>query len=219
MENAVKIQTETMPDTDEFISEKVSMVKLAYLFADMFGVPSEINHGHAQQLLEYGEGMSRLSEDCFPMNADTFTETWRRDVRALFDGESPLRLEESVYKSWTSQKNHPLRGVRGHCFGDHAAHMEAVLSSYGMTVETGYRLAPDSLSTIFEFLAFLLENRPPSEVVSFCEDHLDWMEDLREKAVENNAGMALLCVISKAKIFIHDLVQKMELFDERTVKK
>lgn len=191
----------------------------AYLFADMFGRPMEVQLVHAHQLMDLSAGVSGSIEFCANANVDEFMTMWRKDIDVFQDKEDPLYLEESVYKAWTNQKNHPLKGTSGLSFGDPAAHMEAVLTDFGMSVDSEYGLAPDSLSTLFEFLGFLLENQPMHEAVTFCKDHLDWLHELRERAMELNVGMALMRVISLAEIFIQDLIHEMELFDGRTVEK
>ncbi len=187
--------------------------EMACLLAEMFGDPSEVHSGHFERLLNFASGRLDLTGNCFCVPPGEFQTRWLQDIELLLDTENPLSLDESVYKAWTKQKSHPLSGATGRCFGDPAAHMLAVLESFGLSLETELGHAPDSLPTLLEFLGFLLENRPPDEVVSFCHDHLDWTGELEQCASRLNAGKALLEVISLATVFIHETVDEMEKFD------
>ncbi len=192
-------------------TSKEEMVQLSRLFADMFGMPSEIELDHVRHFLYYAKSDLSIGKNLGALSAKSFLEQWNKDIDILFDHEDPLILEESVYKAWTNEKNHPLRGARGHSHGDPAAHMEAVLAIFGISAESYLGGSPDSLATLFEFLGFLLEKRPSSEALTFCRDHLDWLDTLEEKAVELNAGMTLKCVICTANIFVKYLIDKMEI--------
>ncbi len=189
------------------------LAEFAYLLADIFGAPFEVGSEHVAKIATFCSTLPRVDGDCLGAPPGEFLGTWLEDCRILMNVENSLSLEESVYKAWTHQDGHPLRGTTGHCLGDPAAHMEAVLQSFGLTLDSAYHLAPDSLSTLFEFLGFLLENRPVQEVVSFCNDHLDWLGELGQSAVKRGAGSALECLISIADLFIQEVVDRLEKFD------
>ena len=188
------------------------LTEIAYLLAEMFGDPSGVCPEHFERLLSFASERPWLGKKCFYMSPGEFQTVWFHDMELLLDSENPLSLDESVYKAWTNEKSHPLRGATGRCFGDPAAHMLVVLESFGLSLDTVHGHSPDSLSTLFEFLGFLLENRPPREVATFCHDHLDWIGELEQCASRLNAGKALLEVISLATVFIHETVDKMEKF-------
>ena len=188
-------------------------IEMAYLMAEMFGDPVGVYPERFERLLNFVSDRPWLDKKCLHTSSDEFQMSWLQDIELLLDSENPLSLDESVYKAWTKQKSHPLSGATGRCFGDPAAHMLAVLESFGMSLDSVHGHAPDSLSTLFEFLGFLLENRTPGEVVSFCNDHLDWLDELESNALDHNAGDSLICAISVARIFITDLVDSMEKFN------
>lgn len=187
--------------------------EMAYLLGEMFGDPSGVCLVQFERLLNFASERPELDKNRPYTSPGEFLTSWLQDMELLLDSENPLSLDESVYKAWTKQKSHPLSGATGRCFGDPAAHMLAVLESFGLSLETGQGRSPDSLSTLFEFLGFLLENRPSREVGTFCHDHLDWVDELEQCASRLNAGKALLEVISLATVFIHETVDEMEKFD------
>ncbi len=196
----------------------MDLVDMAYLLADMFGSPGELSAEQAGRILDYCDRSKSLNTcEANPELAE-FMNLWFADIDLLAQGDNTLSLEESVYKPWTTRNNHPLKGVTGLSYGDSAAHMEKVLSSFGMTLDHRHGLTPDSLSTLFEFLGFLLENRPANEIVTFCRDHLDWLDNLRDKAIEKKAGAALMSAIMAAIFFVEEVVYKMEFLDGQTVK-
>ncbi len=188
-------------------------VEMAYLLAEVFGDPSGVGLEHFERLLDFASERPGLNKNSPHLKPGEFQTGWLQDIVLLLDGDNPLSLDESVYKAWTKQKSHPLSGATGRCFGDPAAHMIAVLESFGLSLEADRGQAPDSLSTLFEFLGFLLENRPSGEVVTFCHDHLDWIGELEQCAIRLNAGKALLEVISLANVFVHETVDEMEKVD------
>lgn len=212
MKNQTGINRDNLSVAEDLLPEASTMdlVDMAYLLADMFGRPGELSAEQAEPILAYCARHESLNEcEANPELAE-FVSLWFADIVLLAQGDNTLSLEESVYKPWTTRHNHPLKGVTGLSYGDSAAHMEKVLSSFGMSLDHRYGLTPDSLSTLLEFLGFLLENRPVNEVVTFCRDHLDWLENLREKAIEKNAGRALMSAISAAIFLVEDVVFKME---------
>lgn len=195
---------------------KAHRIAMAYMFSEMFGIPDEFNSGHFSLLREYSEKFPQEICEFAWLSETDFLDAWRQDIRLLEDGNDPLILEESVYKPWTRQKNHPLSGKLGHCHGDPAAHMTAILKSFGLTLDQEHCLAPDSLSTLFEFLGFMLENQPQAEVVSFCGDHLDWLGTLEKRAIEQGSGPTLMCAITAARLYVNELIYEMEFYNGRT---
>lgn len=221
MKNQTGINKDNLSVAEDLLPEASTMdlVDMAYLLADMFGRPGELSAEQAGRILDYCARSKNLNPCETNPELAEFMNLWFSDIDLLAQGDNTLSLEESVYKPWTTRNNHPLKGVTGLSYGDSAAHMKKVLSSFGMSLDHRYGLTPDSLSTLFEFLGFLLENRPVNEVVTFCRDHLDWLDNLRDKAIEKKAGAALLSAIMAAIFFIEEVVYEMEFLDGRTVKK
>lgn len=221
MKNQTGFNKDNLSVAEDLLPEASTMdlVDMAYLLADMFGRPGELSAEQAGRILDYCARSKNLNACETNLELAEFMNLWFSDIDLLAQGDSTLSLEESVYKPWTTRNNHPLKGVTGLSYGDSAAHMEKVLSSFGMSLDHRYGLTPDSLSTLFEFLGFLLENRSVNEVVTFCRDHLDWLDNLRDKAIEKKAGAALMNAIMAAIFFVEEVVYEMEFLDGRTVKK
>lgn len=203
-----------MADASMSATLRADLAQMAYLLAEIFGAPTEIRSCHFNYLRKYASTFSDLPANCLEKSPEELEDSWRENISILQGKENSLSLDESVYKVWTMQDNHPLRGATGHCFGDPAAHMLAALESFGLSVNAAHGLSPDSLSTLLEFLGFLVENRPAGEVINFCHDHLDWLDELERNTCNLKAGRILTCVIRITNNFVHDTVDKMEKINE-----
>jgi hypothetical protein len=134
--------------------------------------------------------LRRLSPDLFgeyESRPAEFALRWNRESGLFTGSYGDIRLEESVYKPWTTDKSHPLHKSSGLAWGEPAVHMVALLDRFGMALDPHEDPGPDHLAVLLEFLGFLLENRPREEVLSFCRDHLDWLADVRARAEADDA--------------------------------
>ena len=90
--------------------------------------------------------------------------------------------------------------------GDPAAHMQDVLAGFGMLLDPRELQAPDHLAVLLEFLAFLIDNCHREEVESFCRDHLDWLDALREEAERKGIESVLISLIRTAERLVQSVV-------------
>lgn len=163
------------------------LASIATVLARLVGDPQRLDEDEAA---EAGDLLQTLSPDLFGEYQSRPVELAlrRNRERDLFTGgRGDIRLEESVYKPWTTDKSHPLHQSSGLAWGDPAVHMARLLDRFGMTLDPDEGPGPDHLAVLLEFLGFLLENRPHEDVLSFCRDHLDWLPDVRAKAEAEHA--------------------------------
>ncbi len=173
----------------------------ARILAGLFGSTEPLEEEEAREVVEVLSGIPGGS-DFFSADAEGFRRAWN-DKRHLYcNSQESLSLEESVYKSWTTDKSHPLAGKKGFSWGEPAVHMAEALSGFGMAFDPETMTSPDHLSVLLEFLAFLIENRPRKEIAAFCADHLDWLADLKREARLNDLGTAFVETLETAERLI-----------------
>lgn len=176
------------------------------VLARLVGDPQPLEEDEAAEAMEL---LQRISPDLFreyEANSAQLAGQWNRE-KDLFAGScGAIRLEESVYKPWTTDESHPLHRTSGLAYGDPAVHMARILDRFGLVLDPDDDPGPDHLAVLLELLGFLLENRPYEEVLSFCRDHLDWLSDLRTRAEAEDAPL-LAAVIGCAQ----QLVQRIAI--------
>jgi TorA maturation chaperone TorD len=134
---------------------------------------------------DYGPDLSHFeTEKCLEFTIDGISSLYNK----YFDNPASqkLYLIESVYKSWTLDPECKLLMARekGYLFGDPALHMLELYKHFGLKLPDKFQGIPDHLVLELEFLACLYENCSDDEVRQFVNDHLDWLPDLKEKALE-----------------------------------
>lgn len=176
----------------------------ARVLAGLFGSSEPLE---TEEACEVVEALARIPGGKFPYRADSegFRAAWN-EKRHLFSGTRiPVRLEESVYKIWTSDKSHPLSGATGLAWGEPAQHMAEVLAGFGMNFDPERISSPDHLSVLLEFLAFLIENGSREDIEAFCADHLNWLSDLLKEARVNDLGRAFVATVETAERLITNI--------------
>jgi hypothetical protein len=163
--------------------------QLSFIFSDPDALsPANLDEEDIEEL-QQGIGMLLgISEN----GMRVFLDKWSQELERLNFPRCPVSLEESTYKTWTSEKSHPMKGAKGLSQGDSACHMSQVLSSLGFSF--GGNISPDHISVLLEFWAYLLERDSIEESILFCRDHLNWMPDLERKAREE--GFVTLALIA-----------------------
>lgn len=172
------------------------------VLAGLFDCREPLETDYAGQVTEIlslipGSPLQGLTAD-----PETFRKEWDALSTQICGLPDTLRLEESVYKAWTTDDAHPLAGRKGLAWGDPALHMLAMLGRYGLALEPLSDKAPDNLTVLLDFMAFLMRNRPHGDVLAFCKDHLDWLPELRKEAEARQVGSMFLAVVETAECLI-----------------
>lgn len=172
-----------MPDEPIFHPRPRSVeARTAELLARLLGSAEPLSVEEARETLAVLKDVDKVLPPDLPDDPEELAEQWNLQ-RYLYAGlPETLSLEESVYKAWTTDPSHPLAGRKGLAWGDPAAHMMEVLDRFGLMSDPDDSRPPDHIAVLLEFLAFLLELRPPGEAAAFCADHLDWLPLLRAEA-------------------------------------
>ncbi|WP_070119285.1 TorD/DmsD family molecular chaperone [Bacillus marinisedimentorum] len=152
-------------------------------FEDLQGgtVEAEMNQWLEQAGIEHEPVKASL----FPL---TFTELKQMHIE-LFSGIStdPVLPVESIYKIWTADRTAeiPIAGEKGYLYGDSALHMRRLFDRYGLEIPDSYEAAPDHLTLLLEFLAYLIEiNAGSGQILQYMDDHMDWLPDF-QRALQN----------------------------------
>jgi TorA maturation chaperone TorD len=100
--------------------------------------------------------------------------------------EGKLLPVESIYRQWTFDRTAevPFAKEKGYLMSDAALHMNALYQQYGLEIPEDYSGMPDHLCLEFEFMAFLVENETLEKQTLFLNEHLDWLEEFYQTAVE-----------------------------------
>ena len=157
------------------------MANLAYALSGLFGNDTDIDMEEASHILGLRNELFHHTPESFDNRPEIFSQNWNLSRGLFFGPNASIPLEESVYKSWTDDKGHPLRGVKGMAWGDSAMHMHITLREFGVDYDRSRLSAPDHLAVILEFLGFLLEAERTQDASSFSNDHLDWLEQPLER--------------------------------------
>lgn len=188
-------------------------IRAAEILARLLGCAEPLDRA---ELLEAVDLLADVAPEIFESYRDTpeaFADAWN-DEKDLFLGEvAPVKLEESVYRAWTSDEAHPLAGVKGLSWGDSARHMSEVLRTAGLELDQDDSLPPDHLSVLLEFLAWLSEHGSPEQVIGFCTDHLAWVTDIRVDVERTRMGKILPLLLRAVELLTKDLTA--ELADRR----
>jgi TorA maturation chaperone TorD len=184
----------------------IDEASVAMILSRLLGDPTPLDEDEAQQALEL---LSELDPEGFGKYrgvVEEFRRDWNAAMELLAGNAVPLPMEESLYKAWTTDAEHPLQGTEGFAWGDPAHHMLDVLKSFGLELDPEDERAPDHIAVLLEFLAYLLENRPSAEARSFCKDHLDWLPDLEKRLEKEAVAPVLTPPIRAARRLISTLV-------------
>jgi len=99
-----------------------------------------------------------------------------------FTGGLPTSIQavESLYRNWTGQLDSQLlfAGESGFYDSDSAAHMRYLYQQFEIEIAPESILPADHLSLLLGFLALLIENALPLSVMTFIDEHLDWLDEL-----------------------------------------
>lgn len=94
---------------------------------------------------------------------------------------------ESVYRKWSEDDTCTLSFAsnRGYLMSNRAMHMLYLYREAGLEVPEQFKMAPDHLTLLLEFMAFLCMNTTPDQQNQFIDDHLDWLDLFLQDCEEN----------------------------------
>ena len=105
----------------------IDAASVAMILSRLLGDPTPLDEDEAQQALEL---LSELDPEGFGKYrgvVEEFRRDWNAAMELLAGNAVPLPMEESLYKAWTTDAEHPLQGTEGFAWGDPAHHMLDVL--------------------------------------------------------------------------------------------
>jgi TorA maturation chaperone TorD len=127
-------------------------------------------------------------------------------------GGERIPLVESFYKPWTIDPHCslPFAAERGFLMGDSAVHLLTVYQQCGLEVADPFRGMPDHIIIELEFLSHLYQRANHGEIKMFIEDHLNWVDHLREKCKRANAHLFYTSLIDILDLFIKTEKKRLE---------
>ncbi|MBI5568663.1 MAG: molecular chaperone TorD family protein [Desulfomonile tiedjei] len=190
--------------------------------AGLLGNLAPLTVNEAREAAEVLRGICPEEFSIAQLDIEAFARSWNEEKSLLLGPVPPVSLEESVYKSWTDDPSHPLRGATGLAHGDPARHMERILNDFGMALPAESLQSPDHVAVLLLFLAFLLEERSVQDAAAFCQDHLDWMPALTAALTADGRGVVMLKLVNALESLIETIMERMgseaALHDARNVR-
>jgi len=184
------------------------LVDLAYVLSNLFGTDSDVDTKEATYLLNLVTKLTVNPKIFLNSAPNSFCKEWNSSRGLFFGPAAPVPLEESVYKSWTNETGHPLRGVTGLTCGDCAIHIQETLRDFGLDLDPTRFYSHDHLSVILELVGFLLESDKLEIARSFSRDHLDWLEPVLTRTQELRSSQGLQAPINSA-ILLREIIISM----------
>ena len=138
-------------------------------------------------------------------SAGTHSELMQRYFNSFFyPNENRVVPVESIYRQWTFDETAqvPFAKEKGYLMSDAALHMKALYSQMGLTIPQEYQSTPDHLCLELEFAALLLTEEKLDWYKIFVKDHLTWIGELHDEAVENRIDRFYRDVIGLTKEFV-----------------
>lgn len=146
--------------------------------------------GEAFSFLRYD--ISLLDYQNWPQLVGT-TESLREDYYRSFVYPPDKRVVpvESIYRQWTQDSTAQVAfaNEKGYLMSDAALHMQALYSEYGLELPSEFQSMPDHLCLELEFAAFLLDHETPERFVIYLKDHLTWIHELEQEAVDKEVPL------------------------------
>lgn len=146
-----------------------------------------------------------ISYQDWPILAGTPQELLHRYYGSFFyPNENRVVPVESIYRQWTFDETAqvPFAKEKGYLMSDAALHMKTLYAQMGLTVPAEYDSSPDHLCLECEFAALLLTEKKLDWYGTFVKDHLAWVHELYDDAVNNNIDRFYREVITVTRQFI-----------------
>lgn len=127
-------------------------------------------------------------------------------------GSERIPLVESFYKPWTMDPrcSLPFAAERGFLMGDSAVHLLTIYQQCGLEVAEPFRGMPDHIIIELEFLSHLYQTANDREIKMFIEDHLNWVDHMREKCKRADAHLFYTSLIDILDLFIKTEKKRLE---------
>lgn len=122
----------------------------------------------------------------------------------IFPMEHRVVPVESVYRVWTkdSTANVSFAHSKGYLMGDSALHMRHLYELYALTLPVEYESFPDHLCLELEFASLLLQRGESDKYAMFLREHLDWVPELAQEAVEKEIPLFYRLVLQALDSFL-----------------
>jgi len=127
-------------------------------------------------------------------------------------GNERISLVESFYKPWTQDPHCslPFAKEKGFLMGDSAVHLSTLFRHCGIEVSGPFKGMPDHLVIELEFLSYLYQEAGDKEIKRFIEDHLGWIQFLREGFERAHAHPFYTSLIEVLDLFINFEKRRLE---------
>ena len=197
-----------------FISEEASEIRqqIYILFSHLFSKPtselrSELCGGVHEELFqnysEFADDVS-LPKSWHPENIPKLSEwmnLWKKNFQP---GDAKVRLIESVYKPWTVDDScqMPFADEKGFIMGDWAHHMLHLYDLFNFELPEEFSHCPDHLVLELEFMSLLVEEVEHEKQQQFIEQHLDWIDELKESGKESEVAEEFLDLFNWLQSFL-----------------
>lgn len=141
----------------------------------------------------------------WPCFAGSLTELQKHYVRSfVFPLTECIVPVESIFRQWTFDQTSelPFAKQKGYLMSDAAMHVKALFAQYGIEFPAEFANCPDHLCLELEFVAFLLEHESDECQKIFMKEHLDWIPELYQQAVEKSIPEYYLKLLGISSSFI-----------------
>lgn len=129
----------------------------------------------------------------------------RQEYYRLFQNpRHRLELAESVYKPWATARlaGMPFAHEQGLLMGESARHLLELYRLTDRAVSSEFASRPDHLALELEFMAHLVANFGLADQTQFLSDHLDWLPDLLQAAVDWEPSPFYATVLATTQVWI-----------------
>lgn len=186
-------------------AQKEAVQEIFLVLSEFYKPPTEeffeqLHSGEIDRLLEtlFTRADYDLKNTSFKEYLSDFKEFKRMYNRTFVGTGKPFATPvESVYKVWStnpSLQSSPISRSKGYFNGDSAMHIRYLFEELNIEIPEEYKMMPDHLTLLLEFLAFLIGSDYEIYAKQFIQDHLDWLGDFYNKlqTLENSELYVLL---------------------------
>ncbi|MEQ6377359.1 molecular chaperone TorD family protein [Bacillaceae bacterium S4-13-56] len=168
--------------------EKEAIQEIFLIFSEFYKPPTvefyeQLHSGEIDRLLEilFSQADYDLKLTSFKDYLTNFKKYKRNYNRTFIGTGRPFATPvESVYKVWSTNpalQSSPMARSKGYFNGDSAMHIRYLFEELNIEIPEEYKMMPDHLTLLLEFLAFLIGSDYEIYAKQFIQDHLDWLGD------------------------------------------
>ena len=181
-------------------------IAICHILSDLLKEPQDIVGGVKQQDIDFLHGafqaiqcrIEQKNYQMWPLLSEDINKLKQAFNQSfVYPIEKRILPVESIYRQWTldSTFDVPFAREKGYLMSDFAMHMQALYGQYQLSIPDEYSSMPDHLCLELEFYAFLLEHESKERQNVFVNEHLNWVNELCQDAVERNISRFYLQVI------------------------